>query len=99
MKFKKEKQKPQSLERISRDEYRQLLKDKIISVVRMRYNWQRKKNHSISILIRRRPNKDLVYYSKGKKSFERMRPPKSNCLMTSFTSVKVNSLNLHFGDN
>lgn len=43
LKFRKEKQKPQSLERISKDEYRQgtmqLLKDKIItSVLRMRYN-------------------------------------------------------------
>lgn len=44
LKFRKEKQKPQSLERISEDEYRQVLKDKIItSVLRMRYNWQRKK--------------------------------------------------------
>lgn len=48
LKFRKEKQKPQSLERISKDEYRQLLKDEIItSVLRMRYNWQRKKKTSL----------------------------------------------------
>lgn len=61
----------------------QLLKDKIItSVLSMRYKAkEEKKPHSICILIRRRPNKDLAPYSEGKKSFEWMRPPKPYCLM------------------